>query len=390
MTEKIREAQGPEFTWIMAVESSCDETAVAILKDGKTLAANVVASQIPVHQAFGGVVPEIASRQHMEVINRLVEEALKEAGIGLGDLEGIVVAKGPGLVGALLVGVSTAKALAYSLDIPLLGVNHMEGHIYANWLSHGDIQFPLLGLIVSGGHTALMLLEGHGSYRLLGQTRDDAAGEAYDKVARAMGLGYPGGPLIDGLALDWQARRQAETEAAEREAAVLAGEPAGGRSLPAEGDAAGKSRISERQVYQLPRAYLEPGSWDFSFSGLKTAVLNILNQAKMQDRQVDRAALAAAFQDSVTGVLTDKTLAAAKALGCRQVLLAGGVAANRGLRQRMGRACAAAGLTLYYPEPHFCTDNAAMVAAAGYYRLRAGQRDGLTLNAFPSLGMEDM
>ena len=290
----------------------------------------------------------------METINRLVDQALKEAGICLKELSGIVVSKGPGLVGALLVGVSTAKALAYSLGIPLLGVNHMEGHIYANWLSHDSIDFPLVGLIVSGGHTALLLLEGHGQYRLLGQTRDDAAGEAYDKVARAMGLGYPGGPLIDSLAVRWEKEHK--------------GEP----------------------PYRLPRAYLEPGCWDFSFSGLKTAVLNRLNQAKMQNQAVDQGALAAAFQESVTGVLTDKTLEAARTFGCRRVLLAGGVAANQGLRQRLEAACTGEGLTLYYPELRFCTDNAAMVAAAGYYRLRAGQRDDFTLNAFPALAMEEM
>ncbi|MEL7624177.1 MAG: tRNA (adenosine(37)-N6)-threonylcarbamoyltransferase complex transferase subunit TsaD [Clostridiales bacterium] len=333
------------FQWVLGIESSCDETAVAILHKGRTLAADLVSSQIDLHQAYGGVVPELASRQHMEAINYLIDQAMRQAGITLQDLDGIVVSKGPGLVGALLVGISTAKALAYSLGIPFLGVNHMEGHIYANWLSHEDIDFPLLGLIVSGGHTALMILEGHGRYRLLGQTRDDAAGEAYDKVARAMGLGYPGGPVIDRLAQTGQAGS-----------------------------------------YVLPRVNLKDDPWGFSFSGLKTAVLNLLNQKALKGEEVNKADLATAFQENVTETLTEKTLAAAKAHDINSILLAGGVAANSGLRQKMRLACEEAGIKLYLPQLKYCTDNAAMIACAGYYRLQAGFRDDLTLNAEPALG----
>jgi N6-L-threonylcarbamoyladenine synthase len=337
------------FKWVMGIESSCDETAVAILKDGTTLAANLVSSQIPIHKIYGGVVPEIASRQHMEAINLLIDEAVREAGITLQDLDGIVVSKGPGLVGALLVGVSTAKALAYGLGIPLLGINHMEGHIYANWLAHGPIEFPALGLIVSGGHTALMLLEGYGRYRLLGQTRDDAAGEAFDKVARAMKLGYPGGPVIEQLAAD--------------------GDPA---------------------AYDLPRAWLKDHPWEFSFSGLKTAVLNLINQAAMRGETVDPKDLAASFQNCVVDVLTEKTMAAAEAFKVTRILMAGGVSANKGLQESLSRRCREAGYTLYYPSLALCTDNAALIAAAGYHRLRQGHRSGWDLNAHPSLGLEDM
>jgi N6-L-threonylcarbamoyladenine synthase len=336
------------FQWVLGIESSCDETAAAILRDGQTLASDLVASQIDLHQAYGGVVPELASRQHMETINYLIDQAVAQAGITLKDLEGIAVSKGPGLEGALLVGVNTAKALAYSLGIPCLGVNHMEGHIYANWLSRRDIGFPLLGLIVSGGHTALTLLEGHGQYRLLGQTRDDAAGEAYDKVGRAMGLDYPGGPVIDRLA--------------------------------------GTGR---GETYSLPKMQLRDDPWGFSFSGLKTAVLNLLNQKAMKGEEVNKADLAAAFQENVTETLTQKTLAAAKAYGIDSILLAGGVAANSRLRQKMTTACQERGLKLYYPQLAYCTDNAAMIACAGYYRLRAGFRDDLTLNAAPALGVAE-
>ena len=335
------------FQWVLGIESSCDETAAAVLRDGKTLSANLVASQTELHQEYGGVVPELASRRHMETINLLIDRAMEESGITLTDLDGIAVSKGPGLAGALLVGVSTAKALAYSIGVPYVGINHMEGHIYANWLEGGDISFPLLGLIASGGHTALMVLEEHGKYRLLGQTRDDAAGEAYDKVARAMGLGYPGGPILDRLAPE--------------------GDPA---------------------AFALPVAQLKDDPWGFSFSGLKTAVLNILNQWKMNHKQINTADLAASFQENVTALLTEKAIAAAKAYGVGSVLLAGGVAANGGLRQKITAACAREGLGLHLPEPAFCTDNAAMVACAGYHRLKAGFRDDWSMNAEPSLGFE--
>jgi N6-L-threonylcarbamoyladenine synthase len=337
------------FRWILGIESSCDETAVAVLEDGQRLAADLVASQIELHQVYGGVVPEVASRQHMETVSLLTEQALAAAGIRPADLDGVAVAKGPGLVGALLVGLNFAKGLAYRLNLPFLGVNHMEGHIYANWLSGEDIPFPLLGLIVSGGHTALLLLEQHGRYRLLGQTRDDAAGEAYDKVARAMGLGYPGGPLLDQLA--------------------------------AAGDAG---------VCSLPRPRLRDDPWGFSFSGLKTAVSRQLEQAAARGETIRTADLAAAFQKAVVDYLTEKTLAAAAAHGVERILLAGGVAANQGLRARMAAACADSGLRLYLPAPRYCTDNAAMIACAGYHRLRAGQRDGWDLNADPSLALCDI
>jgi N6-L-threonylcarbamoyladenine synthase len=337
------------FQWVLGIESSCDETAVAVLKDGKTITSNLVASQTDLHQVYGGVVPELASRQHMETINYLIHLAIEEAGISLRALDGIAVSKGPGLVGALLVGVSTAKGLAYSLGIPYVGINHMEGHIYANWLGGGEIRFPLLGLVVSGGHTALMILEDHGRYRLLGQTRDDAAGEAYDKVARAMGLGYPGGPLLDRLAQN--------------------GDPS---------------------AFTLPRVQLKDDPWGFSFSGLKTAVLNIKNQWAMRNEEMDKADLAASFQEHVTGLLTGKTIAAAKAYGVGNVLLAGGVAANSALRRKIAAACEEEGLTLRLPEPSLCTDNAAMIACAGYHRLQAGFRDGWTLNADPALNMDAM
>jgi len=334
------------FRWVLGIESSCDETAVALLKDGKRLAADLVASQTDLHKAYGGVVPELASRQHMETMNYLIDRAVEQAGVDLFTLDGIAVSKGPGLAGALLVGVSTAKALAYSLGVPYVGINHMEGHIYANWINHEDIPFPLLGLIVSGGHTALMILEDHGKYRLLGQTRDDAAGEAYDKVARALGLGYPGGPVLDRLAAE--------------------GNPA---------------------AFSLPRARLKDDPWGFSFSGLKTAVLNLMNRLAMKGGEINKADLAASFQETVAGYLTEKTMEAANAFGIGRILLAGGVAANSGLRQKITLACDQEGRSLYIPEPVYCTDNAAMIACAGYYRLTAGFRDDWTLNAEPALGM---
>jgi len=329
---------------ILAVETSCDETAVAVLANGDDLLANLVSSQIQVHRQFGGVVPEIASRHHLEQVNRLVDLALQEAKLGLADLEAIAVTYGPGLVGALLVGVSTAKALAYSRNLPLVGVNHIEGHIYANWLTHRKIEFPLACLVVSGGHTALVRMNDHGSYHLLGQTQDDAAGEAYDKVARAMGLGYPGGPLLDELA-----------------------------------------RKGNPQAIPLPRAWLGEDSFDFSFSGLKTAVLNYQNRVAQKGEEVNKADLAAAFQASVVEVLVEKTVRAACKNKLKTVLLAGGVAANSLLREQLKKRCEDEGLALLYPPLQYCTDNAAMIACAGYYRYKRGERANWHLNAVPNL-----
>ncbi|MDX9871317.1 MAG: tRNA (adenosine(37)-N6)-threonylcarbamoyltransferase complex transferase subunit TsaD [Clostridia bacterium] len=329
---------------MLAVETSCDETAAAVLRGSRELLANIVSSQIDVHKVFGGVVPEIASRHHLEQVNRLIDLALSEAGIDFSRLTAIAVTYGPGLVGALLVGVSTAKALAYSLKLPLVGVNHMEGHIYANWLAHAELEFPLLCLIVSGGHTALVLMKDHGKYELLGQTIDDAVGEAYDKAARALGLGYPGGPLLDKLA-----------------------------------------REGNPEALQLPRAWLSRDSFDFSFSGLKTAVLNHLNHAAQKNEPVHKADLAASFQASVIEVLTEKTISAAQKYDLKSVLLAGGVAANSLLRVRLRDRCTEEGMRLFVPPLEYCTDNAAMIACAGYYRFKQGHTADWTLNAVPNL-----
>jgi len=329
---------------LLAIETSCDETAVAVLAEGRDLLANIISSQVAVHRLYGGVVPEIASRQHLEQVNRLIDVALAEADISFAELSAIAVSYGPGLVGALLVGVSTAKALAYGLDLPLVGVNHIEGHIYANWLVNRRIEFPAICLVVSGGHTALVEASGHGKYELLGQTIDDAAGEAFDKVARAMGLGYPGGPLIDALAVK--------------------GDP---------------------QRFPLPRAWLVPDSLDFSFSGLKTAVLNHLNKSAMKGEEINKADLAAGFQASVIEVLVEKTIAAAQKRRITTILLAGGVAANSALREQLRQRCAEEGFVLSYPPLEYCTDNAAMIACAGHYRLQAGERADWHLNAVPNL-----
>lgn len=329
---------------LMAIETSCDETAVAILENGERLRSNIISSQVDIHRKFGGVVPEIASRHHLEQVNMLIELALEEAGITKQELSALAVTYGPGLVGALLVGVSTAKALAYSLNLPLVKVNHIEGHIYANWLVRPELEFPLLCLIVSGGHTALVMMTGHGQYRTLGQTQDDAVGEAYDKVARTMGLGYPGGPAVDKLA-----------------------------------------REGKPDAISLPRAWLGEGSYDFSFSGLKTAVLNHLNRAAQKGEQVNTADLAASFQSSVVEVLVEKTLRAARDNGIKTVVLAGGVAANSMLRECLRQGCNREGISLFYPPVEYCTDNAAMIACAGYYRYLKGERADLYLNAVPNL-----
>lgn len=331
----------PHYT--LGIETSCDETAAAVVQDGKIICSNIISSQIPTHRRYGGVVPEIASRHHVEAIVPVVEEALAIADIGWSDLSSVAVTSGPGLVGALLVGLSYAKALAYSLRLPLVGVNHLEGHIYASLLER-DVAFPLLCLVVSGGHTDLIYVEDHGRYQLLGQTRDDAAGEAFDKIARALGLPYPGGPEIE---------KQA--------------------------------RLGDPTAYDFPRAYLEEGSLDFSFSGLKSSVLNTLNRLRQRGCEPVLPDVAASFQAAVVDVLVEKTLSAARKLSVSAIHVAGGVSANGHLRQRLTDAAAALGLKAHFPPLVLCTDNAAMIAAAGYYRWRTGQVAELDLNAVPNL-----
>lgn len=329
-------------TIILGIETSCDETAAAIVKNGKEISSNVVASQIESHKRFGGVVPEIASRHHVEQITIVLEEAFRQAEVDWDDIDAITVTEGPGLVGALLVGVNAAKALAFAKQKPLVGVHHIAGHIYANRLQQ-EFEFPLLALIVSGGHTELVLMKEHGSFELIGETRDDACGEAYDKVARMLGLPYPGGPGIDRLA------QQGE------------------------------------ESIDFPRAWLEEGSYDFSFSGLKSAVINKIHNAEQRGESLDPANIAASFQASVIDVLTTKTVRAAKEFQAKQVIVAGGVAANSGLRQSMQRAFEEMDIPLFIPPLNLCTDNAAMIAAAGTIAYEQGKRSGLDLNANPGL-----
>lgn len=331
---------------ILGIETSCDETAVAVVKNGNEILSNVVASQIESHKRFGGVVPEIASRHHVEQITVVLEEALKQADVTLQDIDAIAVTEGPGLVGALLIGVNAAKAVAFAHGIPLVGVHHIAGHIYANRLIT-EMKFPLLSLVVSGGHTELVYMEKHGSFEVIGETRDDAAGEAYDKVARTLSLPYPGGPHIDRLAHE--------------------GQP----------------------VLDLPRAWLEPDSYDFSFSGLKSAVINAVHNAKQRGEVIAPEDLAASFQDSVIDVLVTKTLKAAEEYGVEQILLAGGVAANKGLRNRLQEAFSSMqDIELVIPPLSLCTDNAAMIAAAGTILYSQGKRASLALNANPGLDLE--
>jgi len=332
---------------VLGIETSCDETAVAVVADGCRILANLIASQTELHAQFGGVVPEVASRRHLETINPLLARALQEAGISWSQIDAVAVTQGPGLLGSLLVGVMTAKALAFALEVPLLAVNHLEAHIYANFLVTPDLPFPLLCLVVSGGHTDLFYLPRHGEYRLLGRTRDDAAGEAFDKVARAMGLGYPGGPAI--------------------ERAAAGGNPA---AVP------------------LPRAYLEEESYDFSFSGLKTAVVNYLARAARGGTGVNMADLAASFQQAVVEVLAEKVLRAADALRPAGIMLAGGVAANRALRETLLARAEPAGFRVHVPPPVLCTDNAAMVACTGYYKYLRGELAPLSVNAVANLEVE--
>ncbi len=331
---------------ILGIETSCDETAVAIIKNGREIAANVVASQIESHKRFGGVVPEIASRHHVEEMTMVLEEALKQAEATMDDISAIAVTEGPGLVGALLIGVNAAKALAFTHQKPLVPVHHIAGHIYANRIVT-EMKFPLLALVVSGGHTELVYMKEHGHFEVIGETRDDAAGEAYDKVARVLEMPYPGGPHIDRLAQE------------------------GAATIP------------------LPRAWLEEGSYDFSFSGLKSAVINTVHNAQQRGESIIPAELAASFQESVIEVLVTKTLRAAEEYNVRQVLLAGGVAANKGLRSALKEAFRdKEGLELIIPPLSLCTDNAAMIAAIGSIMFDKGIRADMTLNANPGLAIE--
>ena len=330
--------------YILAIESSCDETAAAVVKNGREVLSNIISSQIELHKLYGGVVPEIASRKHIEKINPVIREALSEANMKLEDMDAIGVTYGPGLVGALLVGVAAAKAISYAKHIPLIGVHHIEGHISANYIENKDLEPPFLGMVVSGGHTHLVMVKDYGKYEILGKTRDDAAGEAFDKVARAIGLGYPGGPKIDKLAKE--------------------GNP---------------------KAVQFPRAHVADVPLDFSFCGLKSSVLNYINSCEMKHEEICRADVAASFQAAVVDAIVSHTIEAAKTYGMDKVALAGGVASNSALRQAMKERCEAEGLRFYYPSPILCTDNAAMIGCAAYYEYLAGTRHGLDLNAVPNL-----
>lgn len=329
---------------ILGIESSCDETAAAVIKNGRTVLSNVISSQIAIHTLYGGVVPEIASRKHVEKINQVIEEALAEAGVTLQDIDAVSVTYGPGLVGALLVGVGAAKAIAYGAGKPLVGVHHIEGHIAANYIEHPELEPPFLCLVVSGGHTHLVQVKDYGEFEIIGCTHDDAAGEAFDKVARAIGLGYPGGPKIDQLAKE--------------------GNP---------------------QAIEFPRAKIAGSEFDFSFSGVKSAVLNYLNGCEMKKIEINRADVAASFQQAVVDVLVGRAIGAAQKLGEKQIAVAGGVAANSALRAAMQAGCDEAGIKLCYPSPVYCTDNAAMIGVQGYYEYLSGTRHGWDLNAVPNL-----
>lgn len=330
--------------YILAIESSCDETAAAVVKNGRTVLSNVISSQIELHKLYGGVVPEIASRKHIEKINQVIEEALEQAGMTLEKMDAIGVTYGPGLVGALLVGVAEAKAIAYAAGKPLVGVHHIEGHISANYIENPDLEPPFVCLVVSGGHTHLVAVNDYGNYQIIGRTRDDAAGEAFDKVARAIGLGYPGGPKIDKL-----------------------------------------SKEGNPDAIRFPKAHIEDGPYDFSFSGVKSAVLNYLNGAQMKGEPVVEADIAASFQKAVTDVLVENAMKAVRECGMKKLAIAGGVASNSALRSAMKAACEKNGVRFYHPSPIFCTDNAAMIGAAAYYEYMAGVRHGWDLNAVPNL-----
>ena len=329
---------------ILAIESSCDETAAAVVVNGRDVRSNIISSQIDIHTLYGGVVPEIASRKHIERINQVIEQALETAGMVLDDMDAIAVTYGPGLVGALLVGVAQAKAIAYAKKMPLIGVHHIEGHISAIYIENKELEPPFLCLVVSGGHTHLVKVLDYGVYEVAGRTRDDAAGEAFDKAARAIGLGYPGGPKIEKA-----------------------------------------SRMGNPDAIHFPRAKVTGSDYDFSFSGLKSAVLNYLNGCRMKQIPIVQEDVAASFQRAVIDVLVDNAMRAAEQYHTEKFAIAGGVASNGVLRSSMEQACAERGIRFFYPSPVLCTDNAAMIGTAAYYEYQAGRRDGWTLNAVPNL-----
>jgi N6-L-threonylcarbamoyladenine synthase len=330
----------------LAIETSCDETSIAVIENGRKILSNIISTQIETHKKFGGVVPEIASRMHVENISQILKSALEEANINLDDIDFISVTQGPGLVGALLVGMSFAKALSYSLDIPLVGVNHIKGHICANYLSHQDLEPPFIALVISGGHTYLVDVSGYDEYKVIGRTRDDAVGEAFDKVARALGLPYPGGSMVDKLA-----------------------------------------KTGNPEAINFPRVYLEEKSYDFSFSGLKTAVLNYLNQMKLKKETISIEDVAASFQMSVIDVLSEKTFRLLKETKKNKLVIAGGVAANSGIRDVFTKKALENGIELYIPTLTLCTDNAAMIGSAGYYSYISGNKSMLDLKVDANLSL---
>ena len=346
--ERAQETSSEGDVTILAIESSCDETAAAVVRNGREVLSNIISSQIALHTIYGGVVPEIASRKHVEKINGCIRAALDEAGVTLDDIDAVAVTYGPGLVGALLVGVSAAKAISFAKNKPLIGVHHIEGHISANFIENKDLEPPFVCLVVSGGHSHLVVVKDYGEYDIIGQTRDDAAGEAFDKVARAIGLGYPGGPKID------KAAREGNPDA-----------------------------------FVFPQAKIEGAEYDFSFSGLKSAVLNLINQAKMQGQELSQADIAASFQKAVVEVLAGHAIRACKEYGMNKLAIAGGVASNTALRELLEKECAANNIEFYRPSPVLCTDNAAMIGAAAYYEYRKGVRFGLDMNAVPNLPLGD-
>lgn len=331
---------------ILAIETSCDETSAAIVKNGREVLSNIISSQIDIHKKFGGVVPEVASRKHLERISDVIDLAMDESKTKYEDLDAIAVTYGPGLVGALLIGLTTAKGLAYGLNIPLIGINHIEGHIFANFIQYKDLEPPFVCLVASGGHSHIINVLDYGNYKIMGRTRDDAAGEAFDKVARTLGLGYPGGPLIDKI-----------------------------------------SKEGKADAIDFPRSYLEEGSYDFSFSGLKSSVLNYINTMKMKGLEVNAADVAASFQESVVDVLADKLVWAAVEKKSPYAVLAGGVAANSRLRELLAEKCKENNIKVLYPDSILCTDNAAMIGSTAYYKFIKGETSSLNLNAIPNLSI---